>query len=143
MGPSGERPPLLDELERSVCPDPDVEFMVAFGSQVTRKATQSSDLDLAVKFDDDLSSHERFEKRCFLSGDVQRSGSPFVDLSDIEALPIDVAHDAVKGQFVCGDERAFERFKTTVETRFAERRETIHRRHRDVIDRIAEDGLRG
>lgn len=143
MDANGEVAPVLDAIEASVCTDQDVEFVVAFGSQITGEQTRSSDLDLAVKFSDDLSDRERFDKRCFLSGHLQQEGAPFVDLSDIEALPLDVAHDAVDGQFVCGDERAFEQFQEDVEARFAEQRETLRRRQRDVIDRIAEDGLRG
>ncbi|MFB6188487.1 MAG: nucleotidyltransferase domain-containing protein [Halapricum sp.] len=134
---------LLTAFEESACADPAVEFVVAFGSQITGSPTRRSDLDLAVKFADDLSDRERFEKRCFLSGDLQRDDGPFVDVSDIEALPIEVAHDAVGGRFVCGDREAFERFKATVQTRFSDQRETLRRHQREVIDRIAEEGLRG
>lgn len=134
---------VLAALEESVCPDSDVEFAVAFGSQITGEVTSASDLDLAVKFADDLSDRERFEKRCFLSGDLQREDAPFVDVSDVEALPLDVAHDAVNGTFVCGDERAFERFKADIEATFADQRETLRDRQREVIDRIAENGLHG
>jgi predicted nucleotidyltransferase len=130
-------------LEESLCRDPAVEFVVAFGSRITGEETRGSDVDVAVKFSADLSDRERFEKRCFLSGDVQRDDVPFVDLSDIEALPPDVAHDAVNGTFVCGDEQAFERFRSEVEASFADRRGDLRRQQRAVIDRIAEDGLRG
>jgi len=68
---------------------------------------------------------------------------PFVDVSDIESLPLAVAHDAVAGLFVCGDEDEFERVKTDIETKFAEQRDNHHRQQRAVIDRIAEGGLRG
>lgn len=134
---------LLADLATSVRPDADVEFAVTFGSQVTGEARPSSDPDLAVKFTTDLSSHERFQKRCSLSGDLQRADAPFVDVSDIETLPIDVAHDAVNGEFLCGDERAFRRFSADVEAKFEKRRDDIRRHQRDVIDRIAEGGLRG
>ncbi|MBX0297205.1 nucleotidyltransferase domain-containing protein [Halomicroarcula sp. F27] len=134
---------VLDAVTESVCPDSAVEFVVAFGSQVTGEPTPSSDLDLAVKFVDDLSDRERFEKVCFFSGDLQQADTPFVDLSDIEALPLDVAHDAVNGTLVCGDEQMFEQFKTDIEAAFADQRDDIRRHQRDVIDRIAEDGLRG
>lgn len=143
MGTSGERSSVLDALAEAVCSDSAIEFAVAFGSQISGEPIRSSDLDIAVKFADDLSDRERFEKRCFLSGDLQQEGAPFVDLSDIETLPLDVAHDAVNGQFVCGDEQAFERFKNGVESTFSERRDSLRRHQRSVIDRIAEDGLRG
>ena len=140
---SGGWSSVLDALETSVCSDPTVEFAVAFGSQIEGEPNRSSDLDLAVKFVDDLTDRQRFEKRCFLSGDLQREDAPFIDLSDIETLPLDVAHDAVNGRFVCGDERAFERFKADIEATFDEQSDALRRRQRDVIDRIAEDGLRG
>ncbi len=105
---------------------------MAFGSRTTGETHPSSDLDLAVKFADDLSSHERFRKRCFLSGDLQREGAPFIDVADVETLPVDVAYDAVSGELICGDERAFEG-----------QRDDVCRRQRNVIDRIAETGLRG
>ena len=141
---SGADNPQVDAaLDASVCADPAVEFVVAFGSQCTGEATPASDLDVAVKFADDLSAGERFEKRCFLSGDLQQDDAPFVDLSDIETLPLDIAHDAVNGTFVCGDEQAFERFKTAIEAAFDDRRDTLRRQQRDVIDRIAAEGLRG
>jgi len=130
-------------LEEVVCADPDVVFAVAFGSRHSGTSTRSSDLDIAVKFTGDLSKRERFEKRCFLSGDLQGEDRPFIDVSDIESLPLDVAHDAVNGELLCGDEEAFEEFKADTEAEFNEQRETLRRRHRAVIDRIAEDGLRG
>jgi predicted nucleotidyltransferase len=134
---------VLAVLEEAVCPDSDVTFVVAFGSQVTGDPTQSSDLDLAVKFSDGLSERDRFEKQCYLSGALQQEDAPFVDLADIETLPVAVACDALDGTFVCGDEDAYERFKRDIETTFAEQRDTVRRQQRDVIDRIAEDGLRG
>jgi predicted nucleotidyltransferase len=143
MEPDADRSQVRSALEEVVCADPDVVFAVAFGSRLSGTPTGSSDLDIAVKFSADLSERERFEKRCFLSGDLQAEDRPFIDVSDIESLPLDVAHDAVNGELLCGDEAAFERFNTDTESRFDEQRETLRRRQRAVIDRIAEDGLRG
>ncbi|MFW5955906.1 MAG: nucleotidyltransferase domain-containing protein [Halorhabdus sp.] len=138
-----DRPELFDVLEGTVCDDEDVVFAVAFGSRISGDPTATSDLDLAVKFSADLSARDRFEKQCFLSGDIQREDVPFVDVSDIETLPLAVAHDAVNGRFVCGDRDAFERFKRDIESAFADQRESLRRQQRDVIDRIAEEGLHG
>jgi predicted nucleotidyltransferase len=138
-----DRSELLATLGETACADPAVEFVVAFGSQVTGETTQSSDLDLAVKFVDGLSERDRFDKHCFLSADLQQEEAPFVDVSDVESLPIGVAHDAVNGRFVCGDEDAFEQFKTEVEAEFAEQRDDLRRHQRAVIERIAEEGLSG
>lgn len=133
----------LDGLAASLRRDADVEFAVLFGSYRSSDTPSPSDIDLAVKFADGLSASERFRKRCFLSGDVQQDDAPFVDLSDLETLPLDVAHDAVNGELLCGDEAAFQQFKSTVEAAFADQRDDIRRHQRDVIDRIAEGGLHG
>lgn len=134
---------VLAALETAVCRDSAVEFAVVFGSQISGDTRPSSDLDIAVKFADDLSSSERFRKRCFLAGELQREDAPFVDVSDIDELPLVVAHDAVQGRVLCGDKEAFRAVKTEVEAAFSKRGEDIRRRQRAVIDRIAEDGLRG
>jgi len=143
MDAGDERSQLFASLEESLCRDSDVEFVVAFGSRVVGDSDSSSDLDIAVKFADSLSSHERFQKRCFFSGSLQRADYPFIDISDIEELPLAAAHDAVEADLLCGDERAFSQFRADVEASFEERREKIHRHQQDVIDRIAEEGLRG
>lgn len=119
---------LFEALESSVCSNSTVEFVVAFGSRITGEATSTSDLDIAVMFVADLSASDRFEKRCFLSGDLQREDVPFVDVSDIEAHSLDVAHDAVNGTVVCGDERAFDQFGAAVESRFTDQQESRRRR---------------
>lgn len=143
MTTSADSSQVLAGVAEALCSDSDIVFAVVFGSQVTGESTRSSDCDVAVKFADELSSHERFQKRCVLSGELQHDDRPFVDLSDIDALPLDVVHDAVNGEFLCGDEQAFEQFKSEIEAEFAEQREALRRQQREVIDRIAEDGLRG
>ncbi len=131
------------EFEETICSDSDIEFVVVFGSRTTGESTGASDIDLAIKFAETLSARTRFEKRCFLSGNLQRENAPFVDISDIETLPIDIAHDAVNGEFVCGERRSFERFKADIEATFDEQSETVRRHQQETIDRIAEGGLRG
>lgn len=135
--------PLLTALDESICHDAGIEFVVAFGSRATAGSGPSSDLDLAIKFDAGLSARDRFRKRCFLSGDLQRADGPFIDISDIETLPLDVPHDAVDGQFLCGDEAAFRAFRADVRAAFDTRRDEIRRHPRDTIERIAEEGLGG
>jgi len=143
MAGSDEQSEVLANLTESLRGDPNIEFAVAFGSRVTDESHTASDLDLAIKFTDDLSSHERFQKRCFLSGTLQREDGPFVDVSDIEELPVEVAHDAVNGELLCGDQEAFERVRERIESSFEDEQDDLRRRHRDVIGRIAEEGLRG
>nr|WP_233521820.1 MULTISPECIES: nucleotidyltransferase domain-containing protein [unclassified Haloferax] len=93
---SDGRSEALSALREAVRSDSDIKFVVTLGSQIMGGATMASDLDIAVKFADSLSARDRFEKQCFLSGDLQWEDAPFVDVSDIETLPLDVAHDAVR-----------------------------------------------
>lgn len=143
MGETDGQERLMTTLEESLCHDENVEFAVLFGSQVAGEPRPSSDLDIAVKFTDELSSHERFQKRCFFAGNLQQADAPFVDLSDIEALPVAVAHDAVNGEFLCGNKTKFRQYKAEIEATFDQQREDIRQHQRNVIDRIAEGGLRG
>jgi predicted nucleotidyltransferase len=71
MSTTYERSEALAALKSAVCGDSDIEFALVFGTQVTDTARPSSDLDIAVKFDDDLSSSERFRKRGFLAGELK------------------------------------------------------------------------
>lgn len=134
---------LSTALGESLCQDQDIEFAIAFGSRVSDSPHASSDIDVAIKFDESLTPMQRFQKRCFLSGDLQRSNAPFIDVSDIESLPIAVAHESVQGQLLCGDEAAFNRFKADVEQAFDEQRDDLRRHQQAVIDRIAAEGLSG
>jgi len=143
MASDGGQPGALSHLEDSLCVDDDITFAVVFGSRAANTARESSDVDIAIKFSEGLSASERFQKRCFLAGELQREDAPFIDISDIDRLPIDVANDAVNGEFLCGDEATFRTFRERVVAQFTEDREDIRRRQRDVIDRIAEDGLHG
>ncbi len=141
---AGDDHPLVDSIrEASLCADEDIEFVVAFGSQLTGDSTDSSDLDITVKFADELSASERFTKRCFLSGDLQTDELPFVDVSDIETLPVDVAHEAINGTVVCGDEGVVDQYTAAVKAAFYDQHEERRHTQRQLIDRIATEGLRG
>jgi len=141
---AGDDHPLVASIrEASLCADEDIEFVVAFGSQLTGDSTDRSDFDIAVKFADELSASEQFTKRCFLSGDLQADELPFVDVSDIETLPVEVAHEAINGTVVCGDTAVFDQYTAAVEASFHDQREERRHTQRQLIDRIATEGLRG
>jgi predicted nucleotidyltransferase len=133
----------INDLASQLGQEPVVAFAVVFGSASTGKTHLSSDIDIAVKFTESPSSEERFRKQCFLSGSLQQSGQPFVDVSDVAELPLPVAHDAVNGTFLCGDKQSFQQFKSKIETEFEEHQDEIQRHRSDVIARIAERGLHG
>lgn len=143
MEPGSGQPDVPARVERLLCDDPEIEFAIVFGSRIAGTSRSTSDLDVAVKITDALSDEQRFRKRCHLSGRLQGDDVPFVDLSDLEDLPIEAVNAAVAGEFLCGDEDAYRAFKTRIETEYDERRDEIERRHRDTISRIASGGLRG
>jgi predicted nucleotidyltransferase len=143
MVSDGAQSRVRSDLEVTLCADDDIEFVVVFGSWVADTPREPSDVDVAIKFSEDLSASEQFAKRCFLAGDLQREDAPFVDVSDIDRLPLDVANDAIDGELLCGDDAAFRAYRERVRAQFTENREDIRRRQRDVIDRIAEHGLHG
>lgn len=133
----------LEDALTALCDEPAVEFAVRFGSRTNGDPRPSSDLDVAVQFSDSAGDGERFQTLCRLSAAVQRSNAPYVDLSDLDELPLEIAYDAVQGRLLCGDRDRFRAVKRTVESRYEERRDEIDRRHRDRIRRIADEGLHG
>lgn len=138
-----ETVPVHPRIESSLCSDSAVEFVLLFGSQLDDTARPSSDLDVAVKFSDELTDDERFRRRCELSGRLQTSDVPYVDISDLEDLPISVAHDAVRGRLLCGDEAAFQASKADIERQYEASMDDRKRERRAFIRRVAEEGLRG
>jgi predicted nucleotidyltransferase len=143
MQPDEGAPVVPAEIKEELCRDSDIEFVVVFGSRATGDFRPASDLDIAVKFADDLSSTARFRKRCHLSGHLQTSTAPRIDISDVDELPLEVAYSVVSGTFVCGNEDAFQEFKQSVQTEFEDRGDEIEKRQQEFIRRVAEDGLHG
>ncbi len=70
MEPGTNRPVVRSALEEAICSGPDMIFPVAFGSRFSDTSRHSSDLDITVKFTTNLPERERFEKRCFQSGNL-------------------------------------------------------------------------
>lgn len=143
MGADDDPPAVPATVESTLSGDPVVDFAVAFGSRIDGDARSESDLDVAVTFADELSAADRFRERCRLSAAVQRDDAPFVDLSDLDELPLPFAHRAVHGELVCGDEESFRSYQHDIEESFDAQRDGIEQRQRAVVRRIAEEGLRG
>lgn len=116
----------------------DVVYAVLFGSYADGTAEPSSDVDIAVRFPDDMSSVNRFRQRNRIDAELQRYADGFVDVSDIEELPLPVTYAALRdGIILLGDptivaahrERARERYEASAEER--------EREHEAFIDRLA------
>ncbi|WP_255192425.1 type VII toxin-antitoxin system MntA family adenylyltransferase antitoxin [Natronobeatus ordinarius] len=127
---------------RSVLADNDVQYAVVFGSVARGEDTATSDIDLCLRFSDDLSPRERFDRRNRIDSVVQRYTTQFVDVSDVEALPDDVALNALReGVVIYGNET----MKATDEQRLTDRvrssKDEHTRERREFIDRLAEGNV--
>lgn len=113
-------------------------FAVLFGSHMQGTVTESSDVDIAVRFPDGMDEYEQFRHRNRLDAELQAYADAPVDVSDIETLPTPVAYTALRdGWLLAGDEDAARSYyeHVTAEYESSERERTEERRR--FIDRLA------
>ena len=66
----------------------EVVFAVLFGSQAQETAHKSSDIDIALYLPGEMDAYERFQLRNRVDANLQEYASGFVDVSDMDSLPI-------------------------------------------------------
>ncbi|TKX44618.1 nucleotidyltransferase family protein [Halorubrum sp. ARQ200] len=116
----------------------DVRFAVLFGSRVRGDAHESSDVDVALRFPDDLSPTEWFRRRNRIDADLQRHADAFVDVSDIDDLPLPIARAALRdGIRLVGDDRDIDASRERVEAEYEETATERERDRREFVDRLA------
>ncbi|RDZ51315.1 DNA polymerase III subunit beta [Haloferax sp. Atlit-4N] len=116
----------------------EVIFAVLFGSYARGTADESSDVDIALRFPEEMSEAERFRRRNRIDADLQSYAEGFVDVSDIESLPTHVAHAALRdGVRVVGDEREVNAYKKRVDTEYDASASEREQERREFIDRLA------
>lgn len=132
------------EAMRAYLRDQPLEFALLFGSQVTGTATEQSDVDLVVKFSDDLEPDERFRRRNRIAGELMaRLGRDNVDVSDLDQLSTEIAHSALQeGVLLVGDEETLTEYRQQVATAY-ERTAVDRKRDRDALLRRLEQGTYG
>lgn len=90
-----------------------------FGSHARGTADESSDVDIALRFPDELSDAERFRQRNRIDADLQAYADGFVDVSDIESLPTHVAHAVLRdGVRLVGDPTDVDAYKQAVDAEY-------------------------
>lgn len=140
MDTSGE--PTIEGVDieglRDYLAQADVEFAVLFGSRARGTATESSDVDIALRFPEDLDDRGRFRRRNRIDAAVQEYAADFVDVSDLNSLPTSVAYAALRdGILLVGDQQATERYYERIKAEYEETADERDRERRSFIDRLA------
>ncbi|MCU4754276.1 nucleotidyltransferase domain-containing protein [Halobacteria archaeon AArc-curdl1] len=116
-----------------------VTYAVLFGSYASGNPTESSDVDICVRFPDDWTRHERFRQRNRIDAHLQRCAEAFVDVSDLQALPDEIALNALeKGTILYGDETVKATDQRRLKNRLEDSKASRLEEQRSFVDRLAE-----
>ena len=140
MPESGE--PTLEGIDisglRSYLGDTRIRFAILFGSYAQGMEDSDSDVDIALRFPDEMDAYERFQSRNRIDAELQEYASGFVDVSDIETLPTPVAYAALRdGIVLVGDEHAVRSYQEQVTAEYDATSHDRERERREFIDRLA------
>lgn len=138
-----EREPTIEGVDlagmRAALSDRPVVFAVLFGSHGRGDADPDSDVDLALQFPETLDAHERFRLRNRIDADLQSYAEGFVDVSDVEALPLPVAYAALtEGVRLFGDGNVLEDYRERISEAYEESETERAHERRTFIDRLAD-----
>jgi len=115
-----------------------VAFAVLFGSHAKGTADESSDVDVAIGFLDEMDSRERFHARNRIDAVLQEYADGFVDVRDVDSFPAHVARAALRdGVLVAGDERLVETRCEELARELEATADERERERREFIDRLA------
>ncbi|MDS0296530.1 type VII toxin-antitoxin system MntA family adenylyltransferase antitoxin [Halogeometricum luteum] len=116
----------------------EIVFALLFGSHARGTAHDSSDVDIALQFPDNMDAHERFRLRNRIDAHLQEYAEGFVDVSDIGSLPTPVAHAALRdGIVLVGDEQAVKSYQEQVKQEYEDTAVDREQERREFIDRLA------
>lgn len=115
-----------------------VEFAVLFGSHARATTSDSSDIDVAIRFPAELSDADRFHLRNRIDAELQEYADEFVDVSDIDSLANTIAYAALRDR-VClvGDEDVVDAFHRQIKAEYERTAEERERENEAFIDRLA------
>lgn len=119
----------------------DAVYAVCFGSVARGEAHAGSDVDVAIRFPDEMDERERFRQRNRIDAELQAYANATVDVSDMETLPPAVALRAVcEGVLIAGDESRLDADRVRLDSATSEASEDRLREQRSFIDRLARGG---
>ena len=123
---------------RSYLDGTDVVFALLFGSHARGTADETSDVDIAVQFPATFDAHDRFRARNRIDADLQQFATNFVDVSDIEQLPTEVAYKAVRHSItLVGDEDVVDSYRNRIREEYDSTAAEREREKQAFIDRLA------
>jgi predicted nucleotidyltransferase len=124
---------MVDYLART-----DVVFAVLFGSHARGSAEASSDVDVALAFPDEMDAAERFHRRNRIDADLQAYADNFVDVSDVDSLPVGVVRAALRDRvLLVGDAERVESHQKQVDAEYESTERERERERQEFIDRLA------
>ena len=130
------------EAIRRYLAETDVRFAILFGSRVRGETHESSDVDVAIQFPENLSPKERFRRRNRIDTDLQGYADDFVDVSDIEDLPLPIARVALReGVRLVGDERDVDAYRERIVAEYERAAADRERDRREFIDQLAKGDI--
>jgi predicted nucleotidyltransferase len=127
----------LDGLRRAL-EQTEVVFAVLFGSRTKGTTHPESDVDIALRLPESLSSKARFRLRNRIDAELQSYAEGFVDVSDFESLPVPVAYAALQNGIVLfGDEEAVTQYRAQIATEYEASEPDRDREREAFLDRLA------
>ncbi|WP_336365002.1 type VII toxin-antitoxin system MntA family adenylyltransferase antitoxin [Halalkalicoccus salilacus] len=140
MAHSGE--PAIETVDvegiREYLTQSSVEFAILFGSHAQGTASDTSDVDIAIRFPEELTDYERFSLRNRIDADLQEYAAGFVDVSDIETLPNPVAYAALQdGIRLVGDSQTIDTYQGQINREYETAASERKQERREFIDRLA------
>lgn len=113
-----------------------VVFALLFGSHA--RGTARPDSDVALRLPEEMDERERFRVRNRIDAELQRFAEGFVDVSDIETLPTEIAYAALQdGRVLVGADSAVRAYREQVAETYEETAEEREQERREFIDRLA------
>lgn len=132
----------IDDIDvegiRRYLADSEVRFAVLFGSFASETVQESSDVDVGLRFPDEMTAKERFRHRNRIDADLQTYTERFVDVSDIEALPLPVTRAALRdGIRLVGDEQEVDAYREQIDAEYESSATDREQERQEFIDRLA------
>lgn len=120
-----------------------VVFAYLFGSYMRGTPTSSSDVDIALSVEKNLSQTERFDIRLKLSSQISAIVGNPCDVTLINDSPLQLAYEIIKhGKILfCKDREARIAVKSEILSRYLDRRYYDERRSEIILERIRSTGL--